>query len=213
MKKVSSREISFLLRNIIAAFSNAGYLGLDDKNPQEVLRRLRRLARTLPPDFDSIHDHRQDLLRLARRFRLQNQRECSVLMYATWIEHTLNLILQELARSRQVGEIYIQALLREGSVRAKSSWLLVLLGRRPLSNRIVSRIQKITDSRNAFVHYKWSRLSKQVVSDLNSALNDAEPVVRDLQRVLRDTGVLSSRSQLVRRVLKRTSGRSRGDEK
>jgi hypothetical protein len=201
MKKVTTRDASALLKGFVAAFTNAGYFDLDGKSPSAVLDLVRQAVRSLPSDFDIVLDHRQDLLKLARHFRLQNRREYAVLMYATWIEHSLNLILQELARARSVGETHVQAFLREASVRAKSSWLFVLLGRKPLSNRIVSRIQRLADSRNSFIHYKWNRLSKQVQSDLDSTLSDAEPVVRDLQRVLRKTGLLSSRSQVVRHVI------------
>jgi len=178
------------MKNVIAAFSNAGYLDIDGESPSAVLDMVRKVARTLPSDFDFVLDHRQDLLKQARSYRLQDKREYAVLMYTTWIEHSLNLTLQELARDRSISEIHIQTFLREVSVRAKSSWLFVLLGRKPLSNRVVARIQRLADSRNAFIHYRWSRLSKQVQSELDSVLNDAELVVKDLQRLLRKTGRL-----------------------
>lgn len=194
------REASVILKQVIAAFTNAGYLDIAGQSRSAVLDQVREIARALP-DLDPVLDHRYDLLKLARQFRLGKKREYAVLMYATWIEHTLNLTLQELARARAIDEVHIQSFLREGSVRAKSSWLFVLLGGKPLSNRVVSRIQRLADSRNSFIHYKWNRPSKLVESDLDSTLNDAEPVVRNLQRVLRDTGLLSERSRVVRNIM------------
>lgn len=200
-RRATAKKAAAALKHVIAAFADAGLLEASDLRRAAVLDRVVRITRQLP-DLEAVNGHQAELLHLARKFRLDSQREYAILMYATWIEHTLNLVLQELAKTRSIGEAHIQAFLREGSVRAKSSWLFVLLGKQPPSHRIVSRIQRLADSRNSFIHYRWNRLSRQIQADLESVLNDAEPAVRGLQRIVRNTGLLSARSQVVRRAVR-----------
>ena len=46
-------------------------------------------------------------------------------------------------------------LIRDASFRAKTTWLLRLLGFGPIDESHLNLLQFIYDSRNAFVHYKW----------------------------------------------------------
>jgi hypothetical protein len=124
-------------------------------------------------------------------------------MYATWIEHSLNLILQQVAFAQGLSKAHFQSMIKEASLRAKTTWILPLLGVRPLTEVTVGRVQKLADTRNAFIHYKWGQLSKAAEADQQRALADAEKVVRTIQRLRRqEANILSARSRVIRSLLK-----------
>jgi hypothetical protein len=112
---------------LIAAFANAGHIDLT-QSKEDVWTQLRSFVKSLPDDFDVVIDHTPKLLQQARTARLEKSYEFAVLMYATWVEHSLNLVLQELALARGISGTYQQLMLREASLRAKTTWLLPLLG-------------------------------------------------------------------------------------
>lgn len=51
---------------------------------------------------------------------------------------------------------YRKEILRSISIQGKCTWLLQLLGARPIAKQHVKMIQHISELRNAFVHYKWT---------------------------------------------------------
>ena len=199
---VSQRQLQSLYKGMLASFINAGYIDPTGKSPEEIHQDLCRVADDLPDDFDVVIDHTPQLLSLARQFRRSSKPELAVLMYATWVEHSLNLILHDLATAASIGEKYVRSMIRESSARAKATWLLGLIGGRPLSPSALARMQKLFDARNAFVHYKWGQLSKKAKADQEAALVDADYVIRAVQRIKRlDLGRVSKRSKVVQSVL------------
>ncbi len=198
---MSTMDERALVKSLVAAFANAGHIDLT-QSKEDVWTQLRAFVKSLPDDFDVVIDHTPKLLQQARTARLENSYEFAVLMYATWVEHSLNLVLQELALARGISGRYQQLMLREASLRAKTTWLLPLLGAKPMSPQTVARIQKLADARNAFIHYKWGQLSKAAQADQERALVDAEKVVKTIQRLKRyEAKILSERSQAVKALL------------
>ena len=190
-----------LIKGLIAAFANAGHIDIS-KTDDEIWDQFKAIADGLPTDFDVVIDHTPKLLRNARTAKSEHNHELAVLMYATWIEHSINLVLQQVAFARGISEPHFQAMLREASLRAKTTWLLPLLGIKPLSEVVVGRIQKLADTRNAFIHYKWGQLSRAAKADQERALADAEKVVKTIQRLRRqEAKILSERSRVIRSLL------------
>ena len=75
-----------------------------------------------------VIDHRTDLLRAARRAVRVGDFLISCLLYATWSEHWLNGLIDQLARRKGFsGELTIE-IVRESSMRAKLRWVMPLLG-------------------------------------------------------------------------------------
>lgn len=190
-----------VIKALIAAFANSGHIDLS-KSDDEVWSQFRAVAAQLPDDFDVVLDHTPALLRHARTARAKNDYELAVLMYATWVEHSINLVMQHFAIARGLSRNDFQGMLREASLRAKTTWLLPLLGVKPLNPQTVARIQKLADARNAFIHYKWGQLSEDAKAHQERALADAEKVVRAIQRLKREEAkILSERSQAVKALL------------
>jgi hypothetical protein len=94
---------------------------------------------------------------------------------------------------------HFNLMIKEASLRAKSTWLLPLLNGKELSPATVGRIQKLADARNAYIHYKWGQTDSAARADQERALADAEKLVKTLQRYkLQETKMVSSRSKVIR---------------
>lgn len=203
---VSQRELELAYKRLLASFINAGHIDPTGKSPDELRSEFCRVADTLPDEFDVVIDHTPKLLSLGRQFRRHGNLGFSVLMYATWVEHTLNLILQYLAEKASVEEKYVRSMIREASPRAKATWLLGLLGGRPLPPKALDRMRKLNDARNEFVHYKWGKLSEKANADNEAVLTEAEHLVQTFLRVKhRDLKLVSHKSRVVKSVLPKPS--------
>lgn len=100
-------------------------------------------------------DHRCTLLNEARSYFSYGAFELALLLYATWIEHFMNGIVESGARRKRVASREIPELIRNTSLSSKMSWLLHLLGLTPIASPKRHYIEQIMHSRNSFVHYKW----------------------------------------------------------
>jgi hypothetical protein len=195
---VSPHDLASVYKATLASFINAGYIDPAGMSPEEIHSEFARIAEALPDDFDVVIDHTPKLLSLARQFRRDGKLELSVLMYATWVEHNLNLILRDLAYNASVEDKYILSMIKESSSRAKATWLLGLLGGKSLPPKALVRMQKLSDARNAFVHYKWGQLSAKAKADQEAALIDSEHLVQTIQRMKRrDLKLVSHKSRMV----------------
>jgi hypothetical protein len=107
-----------------------------------------------------------------------------IILYATWVEHWLNGILLTRALARKVPYEQAQGLLREASARAKYSWVWTLLDLPPLSLEDLLSLQRLSDTRNQYVQYKWPFQPPEGVeipdARLRAILEEAEPLCRRL---------------------------------
>jgi hypothetical protein len=96
------------------------------------------------------------------------------------VEHWLNGVLLTRLLARKVPYEQAQSLLREASARAKYSWVWTLLDLPPLSREDLLRLQRVSDTRNQYVHHKWPFQPTEAVemSDarLHAILEEAEPL-------------------------------------
>jgi len=199
--RVSEAAQRSLVRTIVAQFANAGLVDFSLPDDQ-VWEQIRRAARLLPDDFDAVTDHTPNLLSKARLFAKSHDYAMAVLMYATWVEHLINDILILLSSKRKMRTSEVTTMLKEANLRAKSTWLLAVLGGKALSPKTVKRIQALADARNSFIHYKWSQPGNSAKEAQRKALGEAESVVRSLRRYRsKDAGALTKRSASVRKLL------------
>jgi hypothetical protein len=133
-------------------------------------------------------DHTRDLLAEARRFFREKKLELAALYFATFFEHKLNWLITEICRKNQIDDLMIAQLLREASVRAKCTWILALLGQKPLKPNILNAISAINEIRNSFIHYKWPnketdhQKSAKLDEQMLGKLKKAESIIRYLRR-------------------------------
>lgn len=101
-------------------------------------------------------DHTRDILKHSRKFSKENRYELAVLFYATFFEHKLNFFIFTRAKQKKLAISSIKDIIKSTNIRDKASWLLILLDIPAINRDILKIISKISEERNAFVHYKWS---------------------------------------------------------
>jgi hypothetical protein len=135
-------------------------------------------------DVKIVLDYSRDLRAQARELTAAGQVVSPIILYATWVEHWLNGILLTRSLARKVPYAQAQSLLREASARAKYSWIWTLLELPPLSLEDLLRLQRLSDTRNQYVHYKWPFQPPEAVETpdarLQAILEEAEPLCRRL---------------------------------
>jgi hypothetical protein len=135
-------------------------------------------------DVKVVLGYSRDLRAQARELTAAGHLVSPIILYATWVEHWLNGILLTRALARKVPYEQAQGLLREASARAKYSWVWTLLDLPPLSLEDLLSLQRLSDTRNQYVQYKWPFQPPEGVeipdARLRAILEEAEPLCRRL---------------------------------
>lgn len=107
-------------------------------------------------------DHKDSLLDEARKFYNSGAYEFSIVFYAIWIEHFINLMLiSKMTRLDIPSSEHADVLRQNFHQKVGVIWRL-LFGQDSLDDQLVKNILKIAEARNAFVHYKWTDLDPEV---------------------------------------------------
>lgn len=143
------------------------------KSRDEVLREAARVWLANPTDIDAglRLDHEEVLLSEARRYAESPLHgDLAIMMYATWLEHRLNLLLLIGGTARGVSEAAIRDQIKQLSVRNKTGADFTKVFGRDLGNDLAGMIRTIADHRNEFVHYKWPIATMDSISDTRRPL-------------------------------------------
>ena len=171
------------VRMMLQQAIESGAISVEGKSDDEVMLELGTYVDELPTEaFVWVMDHRQMLLREARKYLRISNYELATLCYATWAEHTINNLLRTFLARKGLPLASINDAIRSAPHRAKFTWMLDLLDVPPLSEKHVKVLMQLAELRNAFVHYKWvgehmdaPRAEKNRGEDF---VNKLEPTVR-----------------------------------
>ena len=98
-------------------------------------------------------------------------------------------MINAMGKRKKFTDQEITSIIRDTQFRAKSTWLLHVLGLKPISDMHLRRMQTIVDARNSFVHYKWKHVDiddeqwKKDEQALAKLINDVEKTVSYLHRL------------------------------
>jgi hypothetical protein len=160
----------------------------EDQVVGEVVSYLRLALSEQKINFGIGIDHAVELLPEARKFLRLQKYELSALYFATYFEHRLNWLIVQICETKQIDAATIKQVLREASMRAKCTWIMVFLGYKPLSKEMLTALDQISDIRNAFVHFKWptevgdAHTSQRSREQTLAKLKKAESIVRYLRK-------------------------------
>jgi len=146
---------------------------------------LLETAQSSEPLYGFV-DHSQDLLKRARQELKKENYHFAALFYATWVEHWTNWHIHCLAvRSKRLSENQITEMTREVPLRGKLSWLIHALGGNSIAKLHRNAVQRLSDHRNAFIHYKYPSFDSDeyvsVAPELKKAVDSFEKTIQYLQ--------------------------------
>lgn len=190
-----------VLHGVICELINIGVVNPKGKTGDQIVDEVGKYVENHVAELQLIVDHTDDIVRQARVYQKFNKKELACLFYALYIEHRLNEIVSHLASRRKLPVKDIEALTRETSYKAKCSWLLHILGGKPVHILHLNRINKLMELRNSFVHYKWRPMSEQMESETKSVLENIDKTIKYLSYYRSNHLDLASK-QKIRKVLK-----------
>ncbi len=197
-----------MLNSIAQQLLLAGIIEPLNKSDNEIRKEVNQYVREhiLPIEFPLYMtiDHTGDLLRNARRFRSERKRQLACLLFATWFEHMLNLIIGQLGKKSGLNDAGVNEMLRSAQLRDKCTWLLSILGGSALLDTHRKRIIELSEFRNRFIHYKWKLEdvdrpeSEKEDKQLTKLLEEIEMTVTYMRRIEKKYIYLGRKKRLFR---------------
>lgn len=169
MKKIDKDRLAdTLVRSFAQGLIEAGTIDPRGKSTddlhKEVFKYLDELSTNTNVRLFKIIDHTPTILSEARKYARIKEYQLSCLFYAVWFEHWLNVMISTAGRRKGLPQEELIQILREVQFRGKSTWLLRVLGLKPINDAHLKRMQSIIEMRNGFVHYKWKAVEFDDIS-------------------------------------------------
>jgi len=153
--KDERRHLNSVIRKIYEGLLASGKLTAEDLKDGEALRsKVLSLLEGLPEIKISI-DHRDKLLPNAENFANEGSFELALMFYATYYEHTINRIIGTTVHRSDLSANVTKGILRTVNLEGKLTWVLEVLGLPTFNANYLKTIKKVSEARNAFIHYKW----------------------------------------------------------
>jgi|SRR5690606_25642848 len=144
-----------ILPKLVNTLAKENIIKKDDLNDKKyVLEKVLEYIENNNIQYEFALDYRNDILKNAESF-YNIDYNLSLTLYSTFIEHTINSIIDLYCRENSVSEKSIIEIIRNINILGKFTWLIDLIKISKISEDKLKLIKKITESRNSYVHYKW----------------------------------------------------------
>ena len=197
-KKRLARE---LVEGILTTTVAHGHISVKGKSPEQIMEEFRRYLpvktiRSIP--FLFAIDHTGDLRALGRELLKRGKSWIALVIYATWVEHTLNRLVSIGVQRRGFSDATVKQIIRDVSFSGKLSWLLPILGFRRLHPKHQETLRALAEKRNEFVHYKWPYRESHPDAEIQSLLAQTDKALRYLAQYASRETLGGSKSQLMK---------------
>lgn len=160
-------------------------------------------AAWIDEEYAEVFDYRRKLLRSAGRHRRYHAPLVALILYAVWIEHTVNAIVISAARinSRQIADVDAMARkIVETKFPDRVSRLWAQHRAPAIDRTMRSRLCRFMELRNDLVHYKWiGRRPGDLQNDLDhmrTLVQSAPSLVVSLRRIERQVTTAKFRPRI-----------------
>ena len=92
----------------------------------------------------------------------------------------MNYIIQSACYNSEIDRKTTTEIIRNVNIGGKSTWLIKLLGLRPINEKHIKTILKTAELRNAYIHYKW-KPDNSKGKDENEHLKNVKEMVKYLR--------------------------------
>lgn len=162
--------------SIINSLFIEGLLTEDDLklSQNELNKKVLDLVDTSKNELVFSVDHRLNIIKQADLFLQQEEHEFAKILYATFFEHSLNRLISHECKKRKIEENTLIEIIKQTNIHSKLTWLLKLLNLPTFNNAYIKIIKKLSDDRNAFIHYKWKSYNDDDIEKSNIINKDDE---------------------------------------
>lgn len=206
-KRVALELVEAFLTTTVAH----GHMSVKGKSAEEIVEEFRK--RLLSKKFRSIPvrfaiDHTDSLRALGRESLKKGDLWIALVIYAIWVEHTLNHLVSVGVQRRGLSDAAVKQIIRDVPFSAKLSWLLPLLGFGPLHPKHRETLRALAEKRNEFVHYKWPYREDHSNAEIRALLAQADKALQYLAQYKSRQTLRGSKSQIAK-ALRLTAARAR----
>ncbi|WP_147679168.1 hypothetical protein [Algibacter pacificus] len=166
MNEINSKEqdeklTEVLIEEIIKSHFKDGSLTFSDfKNKKIFWNKILELNKKA--EYQVIINHTNTLIKNARHFNKIGEYNNAKIFYATYFEHELNRIINELCHRKSIDKKETNNIIKSINIIGKLTWLPLLLGIPKISVKHKNIILKLADNRNAYIHYKHNPETNQL---------------------------------------------------
>ena len=142
-------------KSFISAFFTQGHLTEEDLSlsQDEFYKKIKDIVDK--SELTVGVDHRSDIIEKADNLLLQKDYDYARILYAMFFEHSINHLISHECQKRKFEEKVKIEIIKSVDIYGKLTWLSKLLGFPKFNDKHRLIIKKLSDDRNAFVHYKW----------------------------------------------------------
>lgn len=173
----AAQQLSEALLTAVVAGGHVSVKGKSAKEISEEFRNYLSIERIRSARLLIAVDYTGTLRVLGREFVQNRKWWLAIVMYATWVEHTLNYLIDIGAHRRGFSHAAAKQIIRDVPLPAKLSWLLPLLGFRHLHPTHRNTLQTLANKRNEFVHYKWPHRESHDDAEIKALLPPTEKAI------------------------------------
>lgn len=152
---------------------------LDQKN---LLKKVKELYPKNNNECSIVIVHTDALLNKARSF---SRKDCdyAFIFYATYFEHFINNLIHDKCKNEKFSQDLYKVLVKKLSMEDKFTWVIEMLRLPKFDSKHWSVIKKISENRNAFVHYKYTPRLMDEDDELTKV--EWDKVVKELKDTIR----------------------------
>jgi hypothetical protein len=174
LKEISDLILQSLLPNILLQLvlnNKIDKAKIYDRN--YLFSKVKDFSREIGGDniFYIVESHKE-FIDAANDAIKTNKNRIAIILIATAIENILNVEYSFLLRLRNFSNNDIYDIIRGNQIPAKIGWLMKLVFEIELEERFKKKILKITEIRNAIIHYKARPFTLSDEEDINSCSSD-----------------------------------------
>ena len=152
-EKDLDRNEKKLIESVYKSLFKNGDFTLSDLNDKEKFRK-KILEINKKADYQIVVDYSDNLINNAKEFIEKGDFNNAKIFYATYFEHQLNRIINELCYRKSISKKEINNIIKSINLIGKLTWLPLILGIPKISIKHKNVILKLAEDRNAFIHYK-----------------------------------------------------------
>ncbi|WP_152563897.1 hypothetical protein [Actinomadura welshii] len=125
-------------------------------------------------------DYRSTILERADTEAREGSPQIAITLYATWLEHFFNGIINLSMIRRGYSAKTVTSLLRELRIPTKATALWEVCELPSLHEGDIKLMERVLNARNAFVHYKWAPAPEEELDSREERVREALREVADL---------------------------------
>ncbi len=153
LKEQQEKLTEVLIESVIKSHFKDGSLTLSDFGDKEKFWN-KILELNKKAEYQVIVNHTDNLINNARHFNEIGEVNNAKIFYATYFEHELNRIINELCQRKSINKKETNNIIKSINIIGKLTWLPLILGIPKISVQHKNVILKLADNRNAYIHYK-----------------------------------------------------------